>query len=302
MAEFYDPVQNITLSYHIDNNLKVKWDKLKDGRLAKTDEDRVYLVDGRERTGKSVFTFQQAKYIDPSFNLSRVCFTPDEFLHAIRTAKKGQVVVFDEAFRGLSSKASQSKVNKKIVQALMEMGQRNLVVFIVLPTFFLLEMYAAVLRSNALFHVYKDKRGDRRFRIYNFNQKSILYQVGKKKGFSYKIPRVKLRGRFFNKYAIEEAGYRAKKDKSFTQTEQSKEEEEGRISLERKVAIVNWFMIFKAVYKKSQEDFCNGLRSVGMNFDQSNLSKIVTEVRKKGLITNYQLTIYNTIKDNKKGK
>ena len=224
MVDFYDPVQNVNLSYHIDKNILDKWDKLKDGRLIKKYEDRVYLVDGRERSGKSVFTFQQAKYIDPTFNLSRVCFTPDEFLKAIRTAEKGQVIVFDEAFRGLSSKASQSKVNKKIVQAMMEMGQRNLVIFIVLPTIFLLELYPAVLRSNCLFHVYKDKNGDRRFRIYNFNQKSILYQVGRKKGFSYKFPRVKIRGRFFNKYAIDENSYRNKKEKSFQDNEIVQEE------------------------------------------------------------------------------
>jgi hypothetical protein len=40
----------------------------------------------------------------------------------------------------------------------MEMGQNNLVVFIVLPTIFLLEMYPAVLRSEALFHIYKNKK------------------------------------------------------------------------------------------------------------------------------------------------
>lgn len=288
MVEFFDPVQNINLSYHIDNNIRIKWDKLKDGRLVKNDDDRVYLVDGRERSGKSVFTFQQAKYLDPTFDLSRVCFSPEEFLNAIRTAKKGQVIVFDEAFRGLSSKASQSRVNKKIVQAMMEMGQRNLIVFIVLPTIFLLEIYAAVLRSNCLFHIYKDKNGDRRFRIYNYNQKSILYQTGRKKGFSYKWPRVKFRGRFFNKYAIDESSYRAKKDKSFQNNDINTEEEEGRISLERKISIANWFIISKIYRKLSQESFCLELKRLNMNFDQSNLSKLMAEVRKKGLIMNYE--------------
>lgn len=215
MVDFHDPIQNITLSYHIDKNLRKKWDKLRDGKLKKSDEDRCYLVDGRERSGKSVFTFQQAKYIDPTFDINRVCFSPDEFLEAIRTAKRGQVVVFDEAFRGLSSKGSQSKVNKKIIQALMEVGQRNLIIFIVLPTFFLLEMYAAVLRSNVLFHVFKDKKGTRRVRVYNYQKKSLLYNTGKKKGFSYAFPKVRYSCRFFNKYAIDEQAYRKKKGDSF---------------------------------------------------------------------------------------
>ena len=49
MVEFYDPVQDKTLSYHIDARLKRQWDKLKEGALQKKDEDRCYLVDGRER-------------------------------------------------------------------------------------------------------------------------------------------------------------------------------------------------------------------------------------------------------------
>jgi len=221
MVEFYDPVTKTTLSYYISKKLIKKWDKLKDGRLQLKDEDRVYIVDGRERSGKSVFTFQQAKYIDPTFNIDRVCFSPDEFLQQIKYAPEGAVIVFDEAFRGLSSKASQSKVNKKIVEAMMEMGQRNLVVFIVLPTIFLLELYAAVLRTNALFHVYKDRKNRRAFKIYNYNKKSWLYNYGKKRGFSYAMPKVRPADRFYNKYAINEDEYRAKKLNSLHKIEAS---------------------------------------------------------------------------------
>ena len=90
MVEFFDEVTKQNISYHIDNNLLKRWDKLRTNRLIKKDEDRVYIVDGRERTGKSVFTLQQAKYLNPSFDLHNVCFTPDEFLYQIRTAEKGR--------------------------------------------------------------------------------------------------------------------------------------------------------------------------------------------------------------------
>ena len=165
MVEFYDPIQKIDISYYIDKKLKENWDKLRKGQLIKKDDDKVYIIDGRERAGKSTFATQQAKYLDPLFNIDRICFTAEQFLYQIRNAPKGSVIIFDEAFRGLSSKASQSKINKSIVEAMMEMGQRNLIVFIVLPTVFLLEIYAAVLRSNTLFHIYKDKSGKRKFRI-----------------------------------------------------------------------------------------------------------------------------------------
>ena len=35
--------------YYIDNKLKAKWDKIKDGKLVAEDDDKVFIVDGRER-------------------------------------------------------------------------------------------------------------------------------------------------------------------------------------------------------------------------------------------------------------
>jgi hypothetical protein len=188
-------------TYSIHPKLKEKWDIIKD-KLIERDEDRVYCVDGRERVGKSVFALQQAAYLDPTLitDMKRICFTANEFLEAIRTAKPGQVIIFDEAFRGLSSRGALSKTNRTIVQALMEMGQKNLIVFIVLPSFFMLDLYAAMLRSNSLFHIAKEKNSNRRyFKVYNYKKKAKLYQNGVKKGWEYKVPS-KFKGNFFNKY------------------------------------------------------------------------------------------------------
>ncbi len=269
MVEFYDPVQKIKLSYHIDKNVLQKWDLIRDGGLEKKDEDRVYIVDGRERVGKSVFALQQAKYLDPTFNINRVCFTPEEFLTAIRTSKKGQCIIFDEAFRGLSSKASQSKVNKKIVQAMMEVGQSNLIIFIVLPTFFLLELYAAVLRSNALFHVYKDRTDKRAFRVFAFNKKSLLWKYGKTKGFSYRFPKVRVKGRFFNKYAINEQAYRKKKAESLVNMDEfveKQDKKEGQRDF--------WIKMFKKFTKTSYKGMEKIAKEGGCSLSCTQLQRI----------------------------
>lgn len=218
------------ISYFIEDDLKKRWDKIKNGQLIKKDEDRAYIVDGREGTGKSVFTFQQASYLDPTFSKNikeRICFTPESFLKAIRTAPRGSVIVFDEAFRGLSSRAALSKVNKQIIQALMEMRQRNLIIFIVLPSFFLLDIYPAMLRSNCLFHIYKGKKTGRRgyLRAYNYKKKATLYQIGLKKGWSYGKPYIKKSGRFYGKYTIDEQLYRKMKYDALKETDLEKKEE-----------------------------------------------------------------------------
>ena len=216
-------------TYHMDEKLKVKWDRLRDGRLAKYDEDRFYIVDGAEGSGKSLFTFQNAAYIDPTIlddvgedKIPRICFSVQEFLTAIRSTKstKGhtKVVVFDEAFRGMSSKSSLSKNNKLLVECLMEARQNNLVVFIVSPSFYLLEFYGAVLRSQALFHVIKEKKTRRRYvRVFSKKQKAILYQIGVRKGWGYPL-KTRFRIRFFNIYPGGpefEKRYRKKKSDNF---------------------------------------------------------------------------------------
>jgi len=200
------------VTYHLNDKLKAKWDKLKEGGLAKDDEDRIYVVDGQEGVGKSLFAIQQAAFIDPTIledgkngdALPRICFSVKEFINSIRqnrsTKEKTKVVLFDEAFRGLSSKSSLSKSNKLLVQALQEARQQNLVIFLVTPSFFMLEFYAAVLRTNALFHVVKERKSKRRYvRIFGKRQKNILYQIGVRKGWSYNV-KTRSRASFFNIY------------------------------------------------------------------------------------------------------
>jgi len=173
------------------------------------DDDRVFLVDGMERGGKSVFTQQLAKTFDPTFTHERMCFTEEEFAHWIDTAGKGEAVVYDEAYRGLGSDKWADKVARVIRGKMMEMGQKNLVVFIVCPNFFLLHKYVALHRSWGLFHIYT-KTGQRGFWAYfNRKTKQILYIKGKKT-LSYNgkdFPQATLIGRFNNQYVIDEVIY-----------------------------------------------------------------------------------------------
>ena len=254
------------MQYHMGDSLKPKWDNLKDGKLTKFDEDRFYVVDGQEGSGKSLFTIQQAAYIDPTIlenegkkMLPRICFTPEEFLYAIRHTKSTKdhtkVVIFDEAFRGMSSKGSISAVNKKVVQALMEMRQNNLVVFLVSPSFYLLELYPAMMRSKALFHVVKERNSKRRnVRIFGFKSKAQLYQIGLRKGWGYPI-RTSNRVNFFNKYPGGdefEQTYRKKKRSSLREEEKD-EQLVHKWKLQRTLAIKTLYNILGSYEKVSEE-------------------------------------------------
>jgi hypothetical protein len=284
-------------SYHLDKRLKVKWDKLKDGKLAKYDEDRFYIVDGAEGSGKSLFTLQQAAYIDPTIlddedgkKLPRICFSVQEFLEAIRGTKSTKnhtkVVVFDEAFRGMSSKAALSKNNKLLVECLMEARQNNLVVFIVSPSFYLLELYGAVLRSQALFHVIKEKKTRLRYvRVFSKKQKAKLYQIGVRKGWGYPL-KTRTRVRFFNKYpggSEFEQRYRKKKSKNFgvdigkTSGEVTSRKEADRFKTERDLL----FYLAKHKWDISFTDMSKALKEMGINHNRTAIANCAKEVEVK---------------------
>ncbi|KKN27598.1 hypothetical protein LCGC14_0862850 [marine sediment metagenome] len=182
------------------------------------DQDRLYVITGREGVGKSTFCMQLAYVVDPNLCLNNIVFTPKQFEDRIRNAKKFEAIIYDEGFSGLSSKGSISKQNKQLVRLLMECRQRNLFIFIVLPSFFLLEKYIAIFRSTALFNVLASKRNFklRYYKVYNYQQKKLLYIKGKTM-MDYSKPKISKSYRFYKKLppGISDEGYRHKKLMSF---------------------------------------------------------------------------------------
>lgn len=161
-------------NYYMNEWLKANLDILK--KALYDDYDCFLVVSGRERFGKSTLAGQIAYYLDPTYNIDRCVFTPDQFHGAVDNAKKYQAIVFDEAHGSLNSKESMSSVNRKLTQTFTEMGFKNLIVILVLPSFFELGKYPAIHRSNLLLHVYK--RGS--FLAFNYKKKKKIHLFGKR--------------------------------------------------------------------------------------------------------------------------
>lgn len=179
------------------------------------DNDKLIIIDGAEGSGKSVFAMQVAKLLNENFSLNDIVFNPTDFIDRINNAKKHQVIVFDEAYTGLSSRQSLSQVNKVLVSHMMQMRQKNLFVIIVLPTIFMLEKYCSMFRSDCLFHINKLKKGNRRkWRLYNRKNKKLLLLHGSKT-MSYSYPKImSFRGFFPNTYVVNEDEYRKMKEEA----------------------------------------------------------------------------------------
>jgi hypothetical protein len=208
--------------FYMDGYLQTNLNTAK--TVIRKDWDMVFAVDGAEGSGKSVFTQQMAKYCDPTFELNRVVFTPSAFRKAICDAKPYQAVVYDEAYTGLSSRATMSMINRTLISMLAEIRQRNLFVFVVMPCFFDLDKYVALWRSRVLVHVYTGRDFERGyFSFYNVDKKKALYMLGKKY-YSYSKPQANFIGRFTNHYTVDEAGYKKKKRESLIEREKKKEQ------------------------------------------------------------------------------
>lgn len=284
--------------YSVDKKLMANWNKIKDGKLKKLDEDRVYIVDGQEGAGKSLWAMQQAGAIDPTLfedalrtkKLPHICFTGEETLYAIRHTKstdtRTRVIIFDEAFRGLSARSTLSKINGKIIQVLMEMRQNNLVLFIVLPSFTMLDRYAVMNRGKTLFHIHKPmQRGNqkvyyRSFYIYNYALKGKLCMMDKKVSWNYPI-RSRVHGKFYNKYPGGpefEKLYRHEKELAFKEVGRKLEGEtdESRQTLQRNMLL----LLLKEKYGAKWTEIEEFLNHEETKLDKTSMSRVYKQTKK----------------------
>lgn len=256
---------------YVDNELYNRLGTKIKPKLKKKDFDWVWVVDGSEGSGKSVFSMQLARVVDPSFCLERVCMTPEEFTKAVIKAEQGQAVVFDEGFTGLSSRASLTEINRLMVSLMMEMRQKNLFIIVVMPTIFLLDRYVALFRARGLFHVYM--KGGKRGRWVYFNNKSKkqLYIYGKKL-FSYAKPRSNFRGRFSEQYVLNEEAYRKKKAENLAKKTRSTRAEV--FKYQRDIL----FYIMNRKLKIFQEEISSYCKELGYKIEQNTISDAIINV------------------------
>lgn len=196
---------------YMDGYLSANLDDIK--KLIRRDRDYIFCVTGYEGSGKSCFTFQMARYVDPTFELSRICFSAEEFSKQVMKAEKYQCIVYDEARSGLNARRAMSSINVTLTNMLAEIRQRNLFIFIVIPNFYDLDKNIALWRARGLFFC-SEVEGERGyFRYYNREAKKSLWCFYKRSN-DYPIQRCSFYGRFPEWYAIPEQAYRDKKSKA----------------------------------------------------------------------------------------
>jgi len=195
--------------YHLADWTSKQLNNIKN-MINKKDADYVMIIDGQEGSGKSTLATQVARYVDPTFTQDRMCLTPEQLITKVNECSKGQAVVFDEAFTGLSSRRAMTEVNNVLVEMMMEMRKKNLFVIMCIPSVFYLEKYVALHRAKSLLHTYQSRGRRGQYTVYNQKNLKWLYLSGKQK-MSYAVPRVNIKQRFPSATPIDWVAYEGRK-------------------------------------------------------------------------------------------
>jgi hypothetical protein len=102
-------------------------------KLMNTDSEYWVLVIGNTGTGKSLRAQQLGYMIDSTIHIDRVCFDKKEFVQAVMTAQKGQVLIADEGISMFFNRSAMTRESRLIMELIYQIRQKNLCVFICVP-------------------------------------------------------------------------------------------------------------------------------------------------------------------------
>lgn len=106
-------------------------------RVKERNQNFLCLIVGATGSGKTYASLKLCEALDPSFNISRVAFTPTEFMALVNDyekVKNGSAIIFDEFGVSMSSRDSMSKVNKLLSYCVQTFRNRNLIVIFTVPS------------------------------------------------------------------------------------------------------------------------------------------------------------------------
>lgn len=192
---------------YYDGYLKDNLDIIKQAVVLKW--DGVLFVSGYEGDGKSVLAAQVALYFDPTYELARCVFTPQQFMDAVDHATPGQAIVYDEAQDAFES-TNRDEQSRAIKSKMTRIRKKGLFIIIVAPDFWRINKYLFIHRSRCFIRVYAEGLTRGFFEFYNREKKHQLYIEGKR--HEKILVQANFRGRFTKWFPLDEDDYDHKKD------------------------------------------------------------------------------------------
>ena len=130
------------------NWLRAGWLAIQKGK----DTDKVIVVCGGERKGKTTITLRITHSLDKNFNVDNITFNSRGFRISSKKVKRN-ILILDEGGNALYSGDSMTTETKLLVKRIMEMGSNNNLTFILIPDFFSLHKNIRERRVGGLIRV-----------------------------------------------------------------------------------------------------------------------------------------------------
>ncbi len=254
---------------YLDGFLKKRLDNV--SRIISKDWDCCFIIDGIEGSGKSTLGFICSYYLNPNITIDNVAIDGADALKKLEKLPDKSLLMVDEGALMFSSKDAMKKEQKKLMQVISVIRQKNMILIIVLPSYFELNRNLAIHRSRFMLHVYCTADLERgRFAYFGTKKKRWLYLLGRKNNWSYSKPRSDFIGKFqeFNPFGDE---YKKLKRRSLASTFKPDQ------STRQDSLIGQRNSLIKLIYKKewlSQTKIAEHLNMEGYPTDRSNITMI----------------------------
>jgi len=181
--------------------------------------DGLFIIFGREGSGKTTIAAQSALYCDHSFDIDKCVFSAEQFKNKVDDVKPESAILWDEAITGANASDHARQIQSDIISKLTMIRKRKLKLFLCFPYLDMLRRYF-VNRCLASLYVYARSFTDRgHFYFYNDNQTEKLYGLMKNKYRS--IPKDALKtakrsfyGTFTKYFPLDEKEYEKRKDEA----------------------------------------------------------------------------------------
>ncbi len=181
---------------YLDGKLVEKLEYIQ--KIIKKNWDAVFIIDGTERIGKSTLALTCAYFLtNTKLSIKNVCIGSKDAVEKLKNLPDKSLLLIDEGSLMFSSMDVMKAENRRLNKILNVIGQKNMMLIIVAPSFFDLSKYISVHRSRFLLHCYTDNKLNRgRFAYFSTNRKRMLYEIGKKNFGSYRKPESSFIGRY----------------------------------------------------------------------------------------------------------
>lgn len=177
-------------------------------RINFQDYDFFCVVVGKERRGKSTLALHIAKFLsNENMKIENICLDLNEFITSLQKAKKGDIIILDEAGTNLYSREAMSAINRSLTKAFMVSGMMNIGIILCLPSFFNLDTYIRTHRVDLLLLVPVRAK----IKAYSHKRARIIALKGAKEK-SYTVTKPITVG-WFRKYNQDDALYKLYREK-----------------------------------------------------------------------------------------